>query len=363
LRRTVCIITGRRRQMFYTVEGAVKATGLEKARILSALESGRMPGMRNLFGEWQIEDRDLRSAYPALTKSRPASAPRDGALEAGIAAIIERAGDTLRGEPDEAEDPGPPRLPPAPALAIRPGAFAAAGAFAAPAQQSLLDWRPPGHPEIRIDGAERLSPRPAQGTRAGLVLGAILGILGMGTILGWLSLERGAPPRAAPAIRSSAAVSDSNIAPVPEKPRSVQEKPRETAVRALDTDKLNKDKIASLIAGAPARRAEAVQAAPQRPARISAIAPHSTGSLPLATVDRAAGPQAKPTPFPETRPITVEGWTVLDVVGRTAVLEGPDGVRRVARGESVPGLGRVLTIVRWGGRWIVATSRGLVSTP
>src|SRR3979409_691248 len=32
-------------------------------------------------------------------------------------------------------------------------------------------------------------------------------------------------------------------------------------------------------------------------------------------------------PAPETRPTTIEGWTVLDVRGGTAVLEGPDGVR------------------------------------
>jgi hypothetical protein len=32
-------------------------------------------------------------------------------------------------------------------------------------------------------------------------------------------------------------------------------------------------------------------------------------------------------PFPEkTRPITIEGWMVLDVVGGTAILQGPDGV-------------------------------------
>ena len=30
-------------------------------------------------------------------------------------------------------------------------------------------------------------------------------------------------------------------------------------------------------------------------------------------------------PAPETRPTTIEGWTVLDVRGGTAVLEGPDG--------------------------------------
>ena len=31
-------------------------------------------------------------------------------------------------------------------------------------------------------------------------------------------------------------------------------------------------------------------------------------------------------------------------------------------GDTVPGVGRVASIVRWGGRWIVATSRGLIST-
>lgn len=67
-------------------------------------------------------------------------------------------------------------------------------------------------------------------------------------------------------------------------------------------------------------------------------------------------------PVPETRPTTIEGWTVREVVGATVVLEGPDGVWQAARGETVPGLGRVDSIVRWGNRWIVATSRGLVST-
>lgn len=69
------------------------------------------------------------------------------------------------------------------------------------------------------------------------------------------------------------------------------------------------------------------------------------------------------TPVAETRPTTIEGWTVLEVRGGTAVLEGPDGVRTVARGDSVPGIGRVDSIVRWGNRWIVATASGLIATP
>jgi hypothetical protein len=65
---------------------------------------------------------------------------------------------------------------------------------------------------------------------------------------------------------------------------------------------------------------------------------------------------------PETRPTTIEGWTVREVRGGTAILEGPDGVWTVTRGDTVPGVGRIDSIVRWGNRWIVATANGLIAT-
>ena len=74
-------------------------------------------------------------------------------------------------------------------------------------------------------------------------------------------------------------------------------------------------------------------------------------------------PREKLTPWPDTRPATIAGWTVRDVTNGTAVLEGPGGVRRAARGDTVPGVGRIESIVRWGNRWLVATSSGLISTP
>jgi hypothetical protein len=68
-------------------------------------------------------------------------------------------------------------------------------------------------------------------------------------------------------------------------------------------------------------------------------------------------------PVPETRPTTIDGWTVLEVRGgSSAVLEGPSGVRTVALGDTVPGIGRIDSIVRWGNRWIVATASGLIAT-
>ena len=77
----------------------------------------------------------------------------------------------------------------------------------------------------------------------------------------------------------------------------------------------------------------------------------------------ALGPKQPLVAAPETRPSTVPGWSVVEVRDGTAVLEGPDGVRMAARGDVVPGLGRVDSIVRWGNRWIVATAGGLIATP
>ena len=65
---------------------------------------------------------------------------------------------------------------------------------------------------------------------------------------------------------------------------------------------------------------------------------------------------------PETKPATIPGWTVVDVRDGTAVLEGPDGIRMAARGDTIPGIGRVESIVRWGNRWVIATAGGLIAT-
>jgi hypothetical protein len=68
-------------------------------------------------------------------------------------------------------------------------------------------------------------------------------------------------------------------------------------------------------------------------------------------------------PVPETRPTTIEGWTLREVTNGTAVLEGPNGTWRVTRGDTVPGVGRIESIFRRGNRLMVATSSGLISTP
>lgn len=102
------------------------------------------------------------------------------------------------------------------------------------------------------------------------------------------------------------------------------------------------------------------------------LASGPTASVGTAPSERSTGVQRRteklqnPTkllPTPETRPTTIPGWTLHEVTNGTALLKGPNGIWRVTPGQTVPGVGRVDSIVRWGNRLIVATSSGLISTP
>jgi hypothetical protein len=53
---------------------------------------------------------------------------------------------------------------------------------------------------------------------------------------------------------------------------------------------------------------------------------------------------------------------IRDVVGNTVVVEGPGGVWKATQADTMPGVGKVDSIVRWGNRWMVSTSKGLIST-
>jgi hypothetical protein len=58
--------------------------------------------------------------------------------------------------------------------------------------------------------------------------------------------------------------------------------------------------------------------------------------------------------------ILIDGWMVREVYGATAVLVGGDRAWTVRPGDSVPALGRIDSITRWGSRWIVVTTSGRV---
>jgi hypothetical protein len=110
-------------------------------------------------------------------------------------------------------------------------------------------------------------------------------------------------------------------------------------------------------AGTPFAKAQATSPGSTR------LSVDSESAPPATQANTALAAREPMLPVAETRPTTIEGWTVLEVRGGMVVLEGPDGVRTAARGDTVPGIGRIDSIVRWGNRWIVATASGLIATP
>jgi hypothetical protein len=90
-------------------------------------------------------------------------------------------------------------------------------------------------------------------------------------------------------------------------------------------------------------------------ASVAPAAPETTGSI--ASSQAASSPVA--TKLPD-RPL--QGWVVQEVRGgRVLVASRYGGVFEVVTGAILPGLGRVETIKRQDGQWIVVTERGLIA--
>lgn len=77
-----------------------------------------------------------------------------------------------------------------------------------------------------------------------------------------------------------------------------------------------------------------------------------TGSIP----QRAAAAPAKDA----SKPAIVEGWVLREIYRGRALLENRDTLYEVAPGAELPGIGRVQTITRQDGRWVVVTPKGLI---
>jgi hypothetical protein len=121
----------------------------------------------------------------------------------------------------------------------------------------------------------------------------------------------------------------------------------------------------------PAKPVQATEGSKEVPQASARTSPQPNATQPPQSAGQdtnqrvaSVAPETRPTqPYPETRPTTITGWALIEVVDGMAVVQGPSGVWRVRHGDTVPGVGKVDSIVRWGNRWIVATTRGLISTP
>jgi hypothetical protein len=318
---------------------------LSQSTLLKAMGWGQIDRTNGLLGTWTIEYKDLCQAQSppadrAAENGAKASEPADGAiLESEIAALVAEAGGRLR-HPDRGDCDTTPALP---RPVVAPGQGEGSGPSdniereVSASDPAPLAWIP----DIRINEPQRaanaVSSLHAQDTAVLLV--AVLGALTIGWIVGFLSQAPGAKD---PIIVAGSAAGP-QAAPGPP-----------DAGRTAPAPGVHRHRPGNMKAAAQPQGGARTSAMAQQAARPSEIVTSSIGRRPNLP---------DPVPFPETRPTTIDGWIVRDVSGGTAILEGPDGIWRATRGITVPRVGTVESIVRWGNRWIVVTSSGLISTP
>ena len=105
-------------------------------------------------------------------------------------------------------------------------------------------------------------------------------------------------------------------------------------------------------------RSAAVVAPPQAPA----VATSPTSAARSAAIEAPTSPASSALKLQgpiETKKIP--NWVVREVINGKAILQGPAGIIGVSTGDLVPGVGRVQSIARQGGRWTVATNKGVIS--
>jgi hypothetical protein len=105
------------------------------------------------------------------------------------------------------------------------------------------------------------------------------------------------------------------------------------------------------------RSVPAASAPPQPPAAASSVTP----PRPVQASAAAPNLQASAKPQAPAEPKKIADWTVREVIDGVAILQGRRGVIEVSVGDVVPGAGRVQSIARQGGRWIVATNTGVIT--
>ena len=322
--------------MLYTLAEAAKATGLEESLFLKAIEDGQIAGTKNVSGEWHVDDAELHSLYLSIAQDYckrqwQADLRRsDGRSQEPEIANI--ADDDQGGVRQEQTD-------------TRTGADQAETGPSTPKMGST--WQD----GIRIDDRDRISAsdsRPALlPTRSRFITATVIVALGcIGALSSFYFFSRSQVPEQK--ANSSDPVLGSEKASIPV-----------TTLEPHSGEKIIGN-LASATANAldhPHELAKNLSQALSPPPAVTEQDSHAAAKKGQAKTVR------KLVPVPETRPTTIKGWTVRNVVNGIATLEGPGGTWKAVRGDTVPGLGKVDSVVYWGNRWIVATSKGLITTP
>lgn len=293
----------------------------------------------------------LKAAEDASPIAASLEAPIVKAPEpASVEPKIEPAAEAPKVEPAMAKEP--PTLPPAPQLAID-------AASASPKRTAP--------PQFVVRGAAAASttvPPRASGGRFPLLaasvaiaalFGAVAGSFG-GTMFGHPVKETPAVALTAKETVDETKALKDQIAQLRASMKALSEN-----VAGLKTTTTNTSAQLTKMAETLERldRARAAAATPPAaPATLPRPGDDSTGSI-----TKQASVQLGDPPKTLTHPI-VAGWTLRRVYdGNAALIEGRDGPVEVEVGATLPGLGRIESIKRQDGRWVVLTAKGLIVPP
>jgi hypothetical protein len=329
---------------------------------LDGVEGGGTSAPTAPWFDWKIDYREFSQIYPGLAEQpeepRAAAKADVPSLEADIAALVTAAADNLRH--GETAAPRPLPVPqPAPHLRVMPPRHDEDISLdrAKNVSAKVNEFRPRAWLDIRPGDAVRIVTTGG-GLRTRPKLRAMVA-LGLGLFIGWIAVL---PLSYFRTYLAHAVGEPPSLVQVP---RSDGAAARPQATAEIRRDTTNATNAASK---GPNHGRRLAQNAPQpKPIKTSLTAPslNTLPSVDVAASDtaRRSDPGPRPMPFPETKPETLSGWTVREVFGSTAILDGPERSFKAVRGDIVPGVGRLQSIVRWGDRWIVATESGLISSP
>ncbi len=315
--------------MLYTIPDAAKAMGLAESVILKAIEDRVITAKKKVSGEWHVQDVELDLLYLYLARNyckhhwqTDPQRHHSKHQQPEIAKVADHEAATVQQEQDDMHT--------------------LLGDLTEPSR-TIPKTESTCQDDIRIDDRDRIcGPDPRRGfqaRRAVFFAAAVLLVLGC--------------------IAALSSLYSSVRIPVTEQAASplIPVRRAEEATIAASVEPSSREEVIS----------NAVVAGSKNSAQERSSPPPVTPRAPTTSHAAAKKEQAKErrnlTPAPETRPTTIPGWAVTSVNNGIATLQGPEGTWKVARGDTVPILGKIDSVVLWGNRWIVATSKGLITTP
>ena len=109
-----------------------------------------------------------------------------------------------------------------------------------------------------------------------------------------------------------------------------------------------------------AKIAESVERLERRPVAAATPVPAASADVTGSVADPARAPVSA-SGLAVGKSAIVDGWVLRDIYRGRALVEGRSGILfEVGPGSTIPGIGRVETITRQDGRWIVVTPKGLI---